>query len=142
MTVELFREKTAKLFHAIGNMSLEDVESISREHISSVLEEYEVKAEIVECVLTGSRARGIEKSDSDLDIVVELKTDEREDYLFNLLNSEEWYLNGVKVDINPITVNQTGSMEDYLDVVDKYLNERMMKVNGESCNKKCFSHRR
>lgn len=142
MTVELFLEKTAKLFHAIGNMSLEDVEAISKEHISAILEEYEVKAEIVECMVNGSRARGIERPDSDLDIVVALKTDEREDYLFNLLNSEEWYLNGVKVDINPITVNQTGSMEDYLDIADTYLNEKMAKVNGESRNKKCFFHRR
>ena len=142
MKVEKFREKTLIHFHAIGNMSLEDVESISKEHVSNILEEYEVNAEIVECMVNGSRARRIEKADSDLDVVVELKTDEREDYLFNLLNAEEWYLNGVKVDINPITVNQTGSMEDYLDIADTYLNEKMMKVNGESRNKKCFFHRR
>ena len=38
-------------------------------------------------------------------------------------------LHGVEVDINPITIRETGSLEDYLSKVDKYMEEKRKKNN-------------
>ena len=59
-----------------------------------------------------SRCRGLEGSHSDLDVVVELSGNEREDDLFDLLHEDDFSIGGVKVDINPITKNKTGTLEE------------------------------
>ncbi len=45
-------------------------------------------AEIVDVAVVGSRCRGLEREGSDLDVVVELFTSEREDVLFDTFNGD------------------------------------------------------
>lgn len=59
--------------------------------------------------------------DSDLDVVVELSTAEREDDLFNAFNEDGLHIGEVKVDINPITAQRTGTLESYLPQMEEYL---------------------
>jgi hypothetical protein len=54
-------------------------------------------------------------------VAVELDTNEREDFLFDTFNENELHIGGVKVDINPITAQRTGSLETYLPQVEDYL---------------------
>jgi predicted nucleotidyltransferase len=63
----------------------------------------------------------LEREGSDLDVAVELDTNEREDFLFDTFNENELHIGGVKVDINPITAHRTGSLETYLPQVEDYL---------------------
>ena len=63
----------------------------------------------------------MEKDSSDLDVVVELSTNEREDNLFNAFNEDGLHIGEVKVDINPITAQRTGTLETYLPQAEKYL---------------------
>ena len=67
-------------------------------------------------------AEGAEIFPSDLDVAVELSTNEREDDLFNAFNNCDGIsIGGIKVDINPITAQRTGTLENYLPQVEDYL---------------------
>lgn len=57
-------------------------------HVQAKIEEYDIDATIVDVAVTGSRCRGLEHEGSDLDVVVELSTAEREDDLFNAFNED------------------------------------------------------
>ena len=87
-----------------------------------------VDAEIIGVVISGSRCRGLEGKNSDLDVVVQLSGNEREDDLFNLLHEDKFRIGGVLVDINPITEYKTGTLEEYLPGVEKYLEEKAMQM--------------
>ena len=119
--VEDFKAKTNELFHDISELNPSEVEDTVKCHVQAVFHEAGIDATIVDVAVVGSRCRGLEQESSDLDVVVELATNEREDYLFDLLHSEELYIGGVTVDINPITAQRTGTLETYLPTVEEYL---------------------
>ena len=61
------------------------------------------------------------KSDSDLDIVIQYEGNEREDDMFNLLNSDDEVLgrceiDGITIDFNPIK----GDIGEFLATAEKY----------------------
>lgn len=118
--IEMFKEKTDKFFCEIGGYSASELEQVIRDQIFNVLVEYNLDALITDVVLSGSRCRGLEDTASDLDFVVSYKGKEREDVLFEVLNEQMLEIEGVKVDINPITEGKTGSLEEYLLGVDRY----------------------
>lgn len=93
-------------------------------YVQSQIDEYGLDAEIVDVVVSGSRCRGIEKENSDLDVVVEYTGSTREDDLFNMLHEDSIYIAGIQVDINPITEGRTGTLETYLPEVETYLQEK------------------
>ncbi len=119
--VENFKAKTNELFHEISEMNPAEIEETVKCHVQAKLEECGIDAVIVDAVVTGSRCRGLEREGSDLDVVVELSTNEREDVLFDAFNEDGLHIGGVKVDINPITAQRTGSLETYLPQVEDYL---------------------
>ena len=116
-----FKAKTGELFHDISEMNPEEIEETVKYHVQAKIEEYDINATIVDVAVTGSRCRGLEHEGSDLDVVVELSTAEREDDLFNAFNEDGLHIGEVKVDINPITAQRTGTLESYLPQVEEYL---------------------
>ena len=116
-----FKAKTGELFHDISEMNPEEIEETVKCHVQAKIEEYDIDATIVDVAVTGSRCRGLEHEGSDLDVVVELSTAEREDDLFNAFNEDGLHIGDVKVDINPITAQRTGTLESYLPQVEEYL---------------------
>ena len=119
--VAAFKAKTNELFHEISEMNPAEIEETVKCHVQAQLDESGIDAVIVDVAVTGSRCRGLEQEGSDLDVVVELSTNEREDALFDMLNESGLHIGGVKVDINPITAQRTGSLETYLPQVEDYL---------------------
>lgn len=119
-----FRAKTEELFHSLDGQSAEDIEKTVYAYVQSQIDEYGLDAEIVDVVVAGSRCRGIEKENSDLDVVVEYTGSTREDDLFNMLHEDSIYIAGIQVDINPITEGRTGTLETYLPKVETYLQEK------------------
>ena len=119
-----FRAKTEELFHSLDGQSAEDIEKTVYAYVQSQIDEYGLDAEIVDVVVAGSRCRGIEKENSDLDVVVEYTGSTREDDLFNMLHEDSIYIAGIQVDINPITEGRTGTLETYLPEVETYLQEK------------------
>ncbi|NBJ94830.1 hypothetical protein D5281_20185 [bacterium 1xD42-62] len=118
--VENFKAKTNELFHEISEMNPAEIEETVKCHVQAQLDESGIDAEIVDVAVVGSRCRGLEQEGSDLD-VVELSTSEREDVMFDTFNGDAFHIGGVKVDINPITAQRTGTLETYLPQVEDYL---------------------
>lgn len=119
-----FKARTEDCFRPMDGLNQFEIEDIVRDFIEETLIANGVDAVIRDVVISGSRCRGLEREDSDLDVVVELESDEREDVLFDMLHEEEFAIGGVVVDINPITRERTGTMEEYLPGVEEYLNEK------------------
>ena len=116
-----FRAKTNELFHDISEMNPAEIEETIKCHVQAKIDEYDIDATIIDAVVVGSRCRGLEKDNSDLDVVVELSTNEREDDLFNAFNEDGLHIGEVRVDINPITAQRTGTLEAYLPQAEEYL---------------------
>ena len=116
-----FKEKTNELFKEINDMNPADIEETVKCYVQAKLDETGIDAVIVDAAVVGSRSRGLEQDGSDLDVVVELSTNEREDVLFDTFNEDGLCIGGLKVDINPITAARTGTLETYLPQVEDYL---------------------
>lgn len=116
-----FREKTNELFHDISEMNPAEIEETVKCHVQAKIDEYGIDATIVDAVIIGSRCRGLERDSSDLDVVVEFSTNEREDDLYNAFNEDGLHIGDVKVDINPIAAQRTGKLENYLPQAESYL---------------------
>ncbi len=127
-----FRKKTKEMFHDINGQTPEDVEQTAYAYIKSKIDECEVDAEIVDVIISGSRCRGLEGENSDIDIVVEYKGSEHEDTLFNALNEDGLMIGGIKVDITPITEGKTGTLATYLPGVESYLTEKKAFMEKET----------
>ena len=124
-----FKAKTEQFFQPIEGMSATEIEEMVEEYVTNKLRDCDFDAEVCGVVISGSRCRGLEGKRSDLDVVVEYTGDEREDDMFNLLHEDKFSIGGVKVDINPITEYRTGTLEEYLPGVEKYLEEKKQKVS-------------
>ena len=124
-----FKAKTEDYFRPINGLSATEIEEIVAEYINAKVMENDFDASIRGVVLSGSRCRGLEKQYSDLDVVVEYDGDEREDDMFNLLHEDKFSIGGIRVDINPISKYKTGTLEEYLPSVEKYLEEKRQKMS-------------
>jgi len=73
-------------------------------------------ATVLDVKMWGSFLKGNEYEGSDLDFLLEYEGSEREDDMFNLLNNEDnrLYFEGVSVDINPIRLDKSGTIDEML----------------------------
>lgn len=134
-----FRSKTEGLFVTgqFDGMTPATIEDAVRDQVQTVIDDYGLDARIEDVIVSGSRCRGLEKEASDLDVVVSFSGAEREDDLFNLLHEETLIFGskGVVLDINPINVEQTGTLAEYLPGEEKYLAEKAAKIEHEKVEK-------
>ena len=116
-----FKEKTDARFHKIDSYDAHQIEQMVEEFVMEQLYEYDINYNLIGIAITGSRSRGLERADSDLDVVIEFNTDIKEYVLFNILHEEPFSIGGIPVDINPIRKEETGDLENYLHNAEKYL---------------------
>lgn len=83
----------------------------------------------------GSRGRGTARPDSDLDVVVEYEGSLREDDAFNFLNEDPLIYDGIKVDVNPIRKQETGTLQDYMVKSRKYDQQILKQLGVDNANK-------
>lgn len=119
-----FREKTEEYFHPMDGMNAGEIEEMVSYYVQAKIIENDLDAQVENVILSGSRCRGIEKSGSDLDVVVEYKGSVREDDFFNILHEEGFAIAGIAVDINPITEDKTGPLAEYLESAECYLKDK------------------
>lgn len=77
----------------------------------------------------GSRSReGLSTEGSDLDVVISYTGNISEDAFFNALHESGMPISGMPVDINPISTEKTGMLEDYLQKAEQYLDEKAAQM--------------
>lgn len=73
----------------------------------------------------GSRMReGLYTENSDLDVVLSYSGDISEDTFFNALNESGMTVAGIPLDINPISLEKTGPLKDYMEKAETFLDEK------------------
>ena len=92
--------------------------------------------------LYGSYSKGTNKATSDLDFIVQYDGSMKEDSAFNILHDvintiEDKNGNKVTVDINPINVNESGTIDEHVAYMNN-LNENthFQSINTDGANKK------
>lgn len=60
-----------------------------------------------------------------MDVVIEYQGEIREDVFFDMLHENGLSVGGMMVDINPITAEKSGSIEEYLARANQYLEEKV-----------------
>lgn len=126
-----FEERTAELmnYESFGTYSAYALKNNIWTILNSKFDDTDVNPlndiDIKNIAIYGSRSRGLEREDSDLDVVVQYEGDIKESEIFNLLNySEDNYISNVKVDFNPIREEETGLIGDYLEKAEEYLRNK------------------
>lgn len=91
----------------------DEVLNLTKGHITDILGG---DISIVDMRVIGSRSNGTNSENSDLDVLVEFDGDISEDAFFNAVNGEDaLYIDGVRVDINPITKDKSGTIEQWMN---------------------------
>ncbi len=117
-------EKSASI-QGIEGYDADEVLNAVRGDIEMKLEDAGIEGVTIKgMALHGSRMRGDAREDSDLDVVVEYEGDFSEDGLFNILNEVPTTIEGITVDINPITKGKSGTLEEYMERSRKYDEEK------------------
>ncbi len=109
-------KKESDTVQGLEGYSREDILDRVQEHFEYLLEDTDIDAQIVDMRVIGSRANGTASKGSDLDVLLEYKGSAREDGLFNILNNvdDKLYIDGIPVDINPITEGKSGTIAQFL----------------------------
>ena len=117
--------------------SVVDIENTVMEHVQRIIDEGGFDAEIVGVKVIGSYMRGEQTSESDLDVLVEYKGKAKEDVLFNAIAEEGLEINGVNVDINPITKGKSGTIEEFIKRNAGF--SKVAKAEGAEVNTEVYS---
>ena len=127
-----FRAKTEQCFDSskLEGLRPAEIEESVRAQVREFIKDYNLDVHIDDVIVTGSRARGLEKPDSDIDVVVTYTGSEPEDSLFNTLHEEKIFLgnDGVELDINPINTDKSGGLAEYLTHAEQYLADKAAQI--------------
>lgn len=124
--INRFREKTKTYFRPIDGNVAESIEAMVRDFICEKINEYHLPIQIREIMVYGSRSRGTEKENSDLDILFEYNGAKREDDVFNILHEDDFYIGDVKVDINPVTEEKSGPLSEIIIKAEAYMEQELV----------------
>lgn len=119
--VEEFKEKTKKYYKEIDGLDLNDVEECAKFYVQSVIEQNGINVEIEDVIVTGSRARGYEDQDSDLDMIVVYKGSFPQAALLSLLYKDKVVVGDVTVDFDTFSLDKGESLGKYLTEAEKYM---------------------
>lgn len=109
----------------LNGMSPAEIEETVLAYAQSKAEENGYDVQVLAARVYGSRTAGIEREDSDVDIVIEYQGDLREDDFFAMLHEDGLSIGGMPVDINPITAEKSGTIEEYFARANEYLDEKV-----------------
>lgn len=106
--------------------SVEELTENIKQDIISTLSDYDVsdsEFSIQDIKLYGSYSKGTNKATSDLDFIVQYDGSMREDSAFNILHDVEHTIedkdgNKVLIDINPINVNDSGTINEHVEYMN------------------------
>lgn len=125
----------------IEGYSYEEVIDIVGTEVDEVLSDYEFdNVEVVEIWPNGSRMRGTAREDSDLDVVLFYKGNEKEDSMFNAIHETDISVGGIKIDVNPIQIESEADIVKYKLKSNRYdeevLQQRLAAAEQKVANAK------
>ncbi len=118
----------------LNGMSRSEIEETVWAIAQAEIMENDLDARIQAVRVYGSRTRdGLYNEESDVDVVIAYEGTAREDDLFSVLNEAGYKVGNMRVDMNPIRPDKTGTLEDFLEKSEWYLDEKteQMKALGE-----------
>lgn len=118
----------------LNGMSRSEIEETVWAIVQSEIIENDLDARIQAVRVYGSRTRdGLYNEESDVDVVIAYEGTAREDDLFSVLDEAGYKVGNMRVDMNPIRPDKTGTLKDFLEKSDRYLDEKteQMKARGE-----------
>lgn len=119
----------------LNGMSPAEIEETVLAYAQTKAEEYGYEVQVLAARVYGSRTAGIKREDSDVDIAIEYRGDLREDDFFSMLHEDGLSIGGMPVDINPITAEKSGAMEEYLARANEYLEEKVKSTREITSDK-------
>lgn len=120
MILEQFRNKNKACYEKWKRGYFpEDMEAEALAHVEECFKDTGLS--VKEVVFVGSRARCLNRADSDYDFLVEYTGDMKEDAVFNLLNQDGRKHEGIDMDFNPIREDESGPLVEHLLRADAYL---------------------
>lgn len=129
-----FRAKTGDLYNKVDELEYFEVEENLLEALKekAISEDWGVSFKTA--VMSGSRARGYESEEhiSDMDFVVEYEGDRKEDDVFNLIKEtffETYGSTDIRLDINPIRDEETGTLAEYLPKAERYMGAKALAID-------------
>lgn len=129
--VEVTNEEVMHSISPIEGYTYSEVIDMVQNDVENILsDEGSDNVEAVEFWAHGSRMRGNAKEDSDLDVVMFYKGNEKEDSLFNLINEHELAIDGIKVDVNPIRISNEQDIARYKEKSARYDQEMRFSLAG------------
>lgn len=115
---------------SLGGWSRHEVENGVMELAFEKLQDMgkEKDVELLGAWVYGSRSRdGLFREDSDIDVVLSYQGDLNEDDFFNALHENMKDIEGIPVDINPISADKTGTLYEYVRTAEEYLDEKELE---------------
>ncbi|MDO4553657.1 MAG: YodL domain-containing protein [Lachnospiraceae bacterium] len=119
----------------LNGMSPAEIEETVLAYAQTKAEEYGHEVQVLAARVYGSRTAGIERENSDVDIVISYQGELREDDFFAMLHEDGLSIGGMTVDINPITAEKSGTIEEYLARANEYLEEKVKGVREITSDK-------
>lgn len=110
---------------SLNQMSRAEIEETVLSYAQSMVDEAGYEVQVMAARVYGSRTAGMENENSDVDVVIEFQGDIQEDDFFNMLHEDGLSIGGMTVDINPITAEKSGTIEEYLARANEYLEEKV-----------------
>lgn len=115
---------------ALNGYSRKDVEKMVLFAAQAELEEMELSesVKLLGARVYGSRTRdGLFDESSDVDVVLSFDAPNGvlyEDTFFNAINGNHLEIGGLSVDVNPVSLQETGTLEDYMTRAEAYLDRK------------------
>lgn len=115
---------------ALNGYSRKDVEKMVLFAAQAELEEMELSesVKLLGARVYGSRTRdGLFDESSDIDVVLSFDAPNGvlyEDTFFNAINGNHLEIGGLSVDVNPVSLQETGTLEDYMTRAEAYLDRK------------------
>lgn len=120
---------------ALNGQSRAEIEETVLCYAQAQIDEMGLKdeVELLGARVYGSRCRaGLYSENSDMDVVVSYSGNLREDDFFNILHEDGMLLNGLPVDITPISVEKTGTLAEYMEQAEAYLDEKEKQITEKA----------
>lgn len=125
LTSEVYYEEKS-----LNGMSRADIEEIVLSQAQIILDELGLhdEVELIGARVYGSRSReGLYRPDSDIDVALIYEGTISEDTFFNYLKEDMLYARNIPIDINPIRKEKSGTLPEYMQRAEYYLDEMEIK---------------